>query len=72
VDSEPLKEICKETRGGVWHPARTICAALQKSWGILGPSNIRSFTNDSVIQGTSLKTIVDSDHLVAIILDDLD
>lgn len=73
VDSDPLTEMYKEPHG-VWHPARNISTALQKAWGVLGPqsSNIRCFTNDSVIRGTSLKTIVDQEHLVAIILDDLD
>ena len=75
IDSEPLKELCKEPHG-IWHPARNISLSLQKTWGVLGPhsgvGNIRCFTNESVIRGTSLKTIVDTDHLVAIILDDLE
>ena len=75
INIEPLKEVFKEPNG-LWHPAKNISASMQRIRGVLGPNsgagNIRSFTNDSVIRGTSLKTIVDSDHLLAIILDDLD
>ena len=75
INSEPLKEVFKEPNS-LWHPAKNISMSLQRTWCVLGPNsgvgNIRSFTNDSVISGTSLKTIVDTDHLVAIILDDLD
>ena len=73
IDNYPLKEITKEPAHGVWHPAKNICTNLQVQWGVLNTgSEVRCFTNDSVIRGTSLKTIVDSDHFVAIILDDLE
>jgi hypothetical protein len=75
INMDSLKEVFKEPNG-IWHPAKSISMSLQRTWGVLmpnsGPGNVRSFTNDSVIHGTSLKTIVDTDHLVAIILDDLD
>ena len=57
---------------GFWHPARGICMNLQKQWKCFnGGSEVRCMTNDSVINDTSLKTIVDSENFVAIILDDL-
>ena len=73
IDSEPLKEMFKEPHpGGFWHPARGIAMNLQKQWGCLSAgSDVRCMTNDSVINDTSLKTIVDSENFVAIILDDL-
>ncbi len=71
VDSEPLQEILREP-AGFWHPARGICLNLQKQWKCFsGGSEVRCMTNDSVINDTSLKTIVDSENFVAIILDDL-
>jgi len=71
LDSEPLSEIFQEPRG-FWHPARGICMNLQKQWKCFnGGSEVRCMTNDSVINDTSLKTIVDSENFVAIILDDL-
>ncbi len=74
IDNYPLKEITKEPAAhGVWHPAKSLCANLQMQWGVFNSgTDVRCFTNDSVIRGTSLKTIVDSDHFVAIILDDLE
>jgi len=75
INVEELKEVFKEPNG-LWHPAKSISTTLQRTWSVFMPNsgagNIRTFTNDSVIRGTSLKTIVDTDHLVAIILDDLD
>ena len=57
---------------GFWHPARGICMNLQKQWKCFnGGSEVRCMTNDSVINDTSLKPIVDSENFVAIILDDL-
>ena len=71
IDSEALKEIFREPPG-YWHPARGICMNLQKQWKCLNAgSEVRCMTNDSVINDTSLKTIVDSENFVAIILDDL-
>lgn len=71
IDSEPLKEIFREPPG-FWHPAKGICATLQKQWGCFNlGSEVRCMTNDSVINDTSLKTIVDGENFVAIILDDL-
>ena len=71
IDSEPLNEIFREP-AGFWHPARGICMNLQKQWKCLNAgSEVRCMTNDSVINDTSLKTIVDSENFVAIILDDL-
>jgi len=71
IDSEPLNEIFREPPG-FWHPARGICMNLQKQWKCFnGGSEVRCMTNDSVINDTSLKTIVDSENFVAIILDDL-
>jgi hypothetical protein len=73
IDSEPLKEIFPKNLQGLWHPAKMICQNLQKQWGILNSgSEVRCITNDSVIRGISLKTIVDSENFVAIILDDLE
>ena len=75
IDSEPLKEIGSYGEGqggGVWHPAKNVAASLQKSWCDPQSSGVTCFTNDAVIRGTSLKTIVDSEHLVAIIQDNLD
>ena len=75
IDMDSLKELQKEPIG-IWHPAKNISTTIQRTWGVLMPNtgagNVRCFTNDSVIRGTSLKTIVDPDHLVAIILDDLE
>ena len=39
---------------------------------LLSVSYLRLCFHFTVIRGTSLKTIVDTDHLVAIILDDLE
>ena len=61
IDSEVLKEIREPA--GLWHPARGICMNLQRLWKCLsftGGSEVRCMTNDSVINDTSLKTIVDS------------
>lgn len=83
IDSEPLTEIdgyniypreLEKPSGGsssVWHPAKNISSALQKTWGVLTSSHVKCFTNDAVIRGTSLETIVDTEHLVAIIQDNL-
>ena len=71
IDSENLKEVFRE-QPGLWHPARGICMNLQKQFGCFNSrSEVRSMTNDSVINDTSLKTIVDYENFVAIILDDL-
>ena len=73
LDSEPLKEISpfQEPRTD-WHPATSMSHALQKAWGVTSNSGVKTFNNDPVIKGTSLKTIVESEHLMAIIHDDLD
>eukprot|EP00095_Tigriopus_kingsejongensis_P003546 maker-scaffold106_size358372-snap-gene-2.37 protein:Tk03546 transcript:maker-scaffold106_size358372-snap-gene-2.37-mRNA-1 annotation:"PREDICTED: uncharacterized protein LOC100570502 isoform X2" len=81
IDSERLTEIdgyniysheLQQSSGGsVWHPAKNISSALQKHWSVLSSSNVKCFTNDAVIRGTSLETIVDPEHLVAIIQDNL-
>lgn len=71
IDSENLKEVFRE-QPGLWHPARGISTNLQKQFGCFASrSKVRSMTNDSVINDTSLKTIVDYENFVAIILDDL-
>lgn len=74
IDSEPLKEIAGSPQAGVWHPAKSAALALQRAWGVTAPGNsgVKCFTNDPVLRGTSLATIVDSEHLVAIIQDNLD
>lgn len=74
VDSGPLEELFMQPRG-LWHPAKKISLALQRSWNVLssvgsGMGAIRCFTNDSVIRGASVKMIVDTEHLVAIVLDE--
>ncbi len=87
IDSEPLTETGFGGAGGgggggagtggggpdhLWHPARNASLALQRAWGITArPTGVKFFTNDAVISGTSLKTIVDSEHLLAIIQDEL-
>ncbi|XP_071743202.1 uncharacterized protein [Lepeophtheirus salmonis] len=74
VDSDPLKEINafkREPQGAVWHPATSISLSLQKKFG-LQEKEVKSMTNECVIGGTSLKTIVDPEHVVAIVLDNLD
>ena len=47
INIEPLKEVFKEPNG-LWHPAKNISTAMQKTRGVLGPNsgagNIRSFT----------------------------
>ncbi len=68
--------------GGIWHPAKSVALSLQRAWGLLGqqgtssggggPGTVKCFTNEAVIRGASLKSIVDSEHLVAIIQDNLD
>ena len=70
IDSENLKEVIEQP--GLWHPARGISQQLQKQFGCFASrSKVRCMTNDSVINDTSLKTIVDYENFVAIILDDL-
>ncbi len=73
LDSEPLTEVSSAFTGppGVWHPAKSASLALQRTFGVTNSTGIRCFSNDAVIKGTSLKTIVDSEHLVAIIQDEL-
>jgi hypothetical protein len=79
IDSEPLKELSafadsSQDSGGLWHPARSLSLSLQKTWGVTttGIANaIKAFTNDPVLRGDSLKTIVDADHLVALINNEL-
>ena len=73
IDSEVLKEI--QEPAGLWHLAQGICMNLQQLWkcqSFTGGSEVRCMTNDSVINDTSLKTIVDSENFVAIILDDFE
>lgn len=78
IDSEPLKEINFEilqkqnTNQATWHPAKEVSMALQKEWGVMNASKVKCFTNDALLKGTSLKSIVDTDHLVAIIHDHLE
>ncbi len=69
IDNYPLKEITKEPAHGVWHPAKNICT---KSPSTMGSTKYWVRSSMTLITGTSLKTIVDSDHFVAIILDDLE
>lgn len=83
IDSEPLKEIVgafndhspSDGTTGVWHPAKSISQSIQRSWGVTSghqAAAVKCFTNDAVIRGTSLTTIIDSEHLVAIFQDNLD
>ena len=68
IDSEPLQEIFKAPPGP-WNPAKGIAMSYQKKLGcVASGSNIRCHTNDSVMNESSLKTIVDSENFVAIIL----
>lgn len=82
IDSDPLKEIGafsepSQVGGGIWHPAKNASLELQKRWAsslattASGPNAVKCMTNDAVIRGNSLKTIVDSDHLVAIMQDEI-
>lgn len=81
IDSEPLAEKTgRDGAGGMaqsWHPARASAAALRRAWngnnvGVnSGSGGVKCLSNDAVIRGASLKTIVDSDHLIAIIQDDI-
>jgi hypothetical protein len=83
IDSEPLSELSQghlqhgaaaAGGGGIWHPARNVSLALQKAWGpsISTLNGIKFFSNEAVIRGASLKSIIDSEHLVAIIQDNLE
>lgn len=71
IDSESLKEVSAFPDGD-WHPARVISAEMQRRWGVMAGSRVRSVTNGPVLRGISLKTIFDPENLVAIIQDNLD
>jgi len=68
--------------GGVWHPAKGVAAVMKQAcYGptapsfalpTSGPGSVKCLSNEAVIRGASLKSIVDSEHLVAIIQDNLD
>jgi len=72
VDSDPFKEMFgfKESPEN-WNPARSVAASYKKNFRC-EDTRIKLLTNQSVINGVSLKAVVDPENLVALIMNDLE
>jgi len=72
VDSDPFKEMYgfKESPDH-WNPARSVAASYIRKFRC-EDTRIKVLNNQSVINGASLKAVVDPENLVALIMNDLE